>query len=191
MSQSLRERILYSWAQTLLFFGLNARALRTFREVVRENPEREEAWSVLGFLYAQRGELSEAVPAFEKAVALKTDDANLLFNAGFATQRAGDHARAMELMQRAIALDAKLDRAWYGLGLSLAHERRYEEAVAKFREAARLQPFNPYAAYHLAAVLAKLGRRDEVIKEYLRVKQFDPKVSALMRRELEIEDRDS
>jgi len=29
-----------------------------------------------------------------------------------------------------------------------------------------------------------------VIKEYLRVKEFDPKVSALMRREFEIEDRD-
>jgi len=29
VSQSLRERILYSWAQTLLFFGLNARALQS------------------------------------------------------------------------------------------------------------------------------------------------------------------
>jgi tetratricopeptide (TPR) repeat protein len=123
-------------------------------------------------------------------VALKTDDASLLFNAGFAAQRAGNHPRAMELMQAAIALDAKLDRAWYGLGISLAHVGRYEEAVPKFREAVRLQPFNPYAGYHLAAVLHRLGRREEVIKEYLRVKEFDPKVSALMRREFEIEDRD-
>ena len=190
MSDSLRESILYYWAQTLLFFGLNERALRAFRDVVRENPKREEAWSVLGFLYAQRGELSEAVPAFERAVALKTDDASLFFNAGFTAQRAGNHLRAMELMQAAIALDPKLDRAWYGLGLSLAHVGRYEEAVPKFREAVRLQLFNPYAGYHLAAVLHRLGRREEVIKEYLRVKEFDPKVSALMRREFEIEDRD-
>jgi Flp pilus assembly protein TadD len=188
VSRPLREPILHFWAQTLLFFGLNERALRAFREVVRENPARHEAWSVLGFLHAQRGELSEAVPAFENALALKTDDANLFFNAGFATQRAGDHGRAIALMERAIALDPKLDRAWYGLGLSLAHDGRYEEAAARFREAARLQPFNPYAGYHLAAVLFKLGRRDQVRAEYERVKEFDPKVSDLMRREFAIGD---
>ena len=190
MSDSLRDSLLFYWAQTLLFLGLNDRALRVFKEVVRENPARQEAWSVLGFLHAQRGELSEAVPAFEKALALKDDEAQLFFNAGFAIQRAGDHARAIELMLRAVALDPKLDRAWYGLGLSFAHIGRYEEAVARFREAARLQPFNPYAGYHLAASLARLGRRDEVIKQYLRVKAFDPKVSALMRREFEIDDRE-
>ena len=191
MSDSLRGPILYYWAQTLLFFGLNERALRAFREVVRENPQREEAWSVLGFLHAQRGEFSEAVPAYERAVAMRTDDATLFFNAGFAAQRAGNHPRAMELMQSAIALDAKLDRAWYGLGLSLAHVGRYEEAVPKFREAVRLQPFNPYAGYHLASVLHKLGRQEAVAKEYLRVKEFDPKVSALMRKEFGIADPDA
>jgi Flp pilus assembly protein TadD len=91
-------------------------------------------------------------------------------------------------MQRAIDLDPKLDRAWYGLGLSLAHDARYEEAALKFREAARLQPLNPYAGYHLAAALFKLGRRDEMRAEYERVKGFDPKVSALMRREFGISD---
>ena len=191
MSRSLRQSILYSWAQTLLFFGLNRAAQRAFREVVRDDPSHAEAWSVLAYLHAQHNELSEAVPAYEKALALGTPDAELCFNAGFVVQRAGNHARAMQLMEQAIALNAKLDRAWYGLGLSLAHDGRYEEAAARFREAARLQPFNPYAGYHLAAVLAKLGRRDEVVKEYLRVKEFDPKVSALMCREFAIEDRDS
>jgi Flp pilus assembly protein TadD len=180
----LRESLLNYWAQTLFFFGLNERALRAFQVLAREYPSRGDAWAILGYLHAERGELSEAVPAFEKAVALKADDAELLFNAGFATQRAGNHERAMTLMRRVLELDPKLDRAWYGLGLSLAHAGRHEEAVEKFREAARLQPFNPYAGYHLAAELAKLGRRDEVRAEYERVKQFDPKISDLMRREL-------
>jgi len=75
--------------------------------------------------------------------------------------------------------------------LSLAHVGRYEEAVTHFREAARLQPLNPYAGYQLTAALAKLGRRDEVLAEYERVKSFDPKVSALMRREFAITDPDA
>ena len=189
--QAMREPLLHFWAQTLLFFGRNARALRVMQEVVRENPARHEAWSVIGFLHAQSGELSQAIPALEKALALQPDDAALAFNAAFVLQRSGDHERAMALMQRAITLDPKLDRAWYGLGLSLAHVGRYEEAVTKFRQAARLQPFNPYAGYQLGAVLAKLGRREELLAEYERVKDFDPKVSGLMRREFGIEDPDA
>jgi tetratricopeptide (TPR) repeat protein len=186
MAESLHSSLLYAWAQTLLFFGRNARALQAFREVVRDDPGRYDAWSILGFLYAEKGELSEAVPAFERALALQPDDAALCFNAAFTLQRAGDHERAMQLFLRAIALDPTLDRAWYGLGLSLAHLGRYEEAIPRFKEAARLQPFNPYAGYHLAAALYKLGRFEEVVREYERVKDFDPKISLQMRKEFGI-----
>ena len=184
MSASIR----YAWAQTLLFFGRNAAALRVFQQVVSEDPERGEAWNVLGFLHAERGEFSEAVPAFGRALALRPDDAALCFNAAFALQKAGQHESAVPLLQQAIKLDPKLDRAWYGLGLSFAHVGRYEEAIVQLREAARLQPFNPYAGYQLAAALFKLGRRDELQREYERVKQFDPKVSALMRADFGIHD---
>jgi tetratricopeptide (TPR) repeat protein len=123
-------------------------------------------------------------------LALSPDDAAVCFNAAYALQKAGEHERAIALFRHAIEVDQALDRAWYGLGLSLAHVGRPEEAVPSFRQAARLQPFNPYAGYQLAAMLFKLGRRDEGMKEYERVRQFDPKVSALMRREFGIQDTD-
>lgn len=184
----MNARLLYVWAQALFFFGRNAAALRAFRQVVGEDPSRDEAWSVIGFLEAERGAISEAVPAFDRALALRPGDASLCFNAAFALQKAGEHERAMTLLRRTIELDPKLDRAWYGLGLSLAHVGRHEEAIVQFREAARLQPFNPYAGYQLAASLFKLGRREELEREYARIKQFDPKVSAIMRRDFGIED---
>lgn len=187
----MRGSLLYGWAQTLLFFGRNGAALRALEQFVREDATRADAWSVIGFLHASRGSVSEAIPAFDKALALRPHDAALCFNAAFALQRAGQHERAMELMQRAIDVDPKLDRAWYGMGLSLAHLGRNEEALARFREAARLQPLNPYAGYYLASVLAKLGREEEVRAEYERVKRFDPKVSALMRREFGLHDPDA
>jgi tetratricopeptide (TPR) repeat protein len=190
MTQSRRERLLYAWAQALLFFGASRRALPVLRAVVALNPARHDAWNVLGYLHARNGELRPAIDAFERALAGQPDDAALAFNAAFTLQRAGEHAPAMVLMQRVLDLDPKFDRAWYGMGLSLAHDGRYEEAVLKFREAARLQPLNPYAGYHLAAVLFKLGRREEMLAQYERVKGFDPKVSALMRREFGISDDD-
>lgn len=186
----MRGRLLYTWAQTLLFFGRNEAALRAFEQLVSDDPTRDEAWSVIGFLRVERGAIGEAIPAFEKALALRPHDAALCFNAAFALQKAGEHERAMPLLRHAVELDPKLDRAWYGLGLSLAHVGRLEEAIAPFREAAQLQPFNPYAGYQLGAVFFKLGRREELEREYLRIKQFDPKVTAIMRRDFGIHDPD-
>jgi tetratricopeptide (TPR) repeat protein len=186
----MRTSILYAWGQTLLFFGRSAAALRVFEQVVGEDPSRDEAWSVIGFLQAQRGAISEAVPAFDKALALRPHDVALCFNAAFVLQKAGAHERAIPLLRHAIELDPKMDRAWYGLGLSFAHGGRYEEAIIQFRQAARLQPFNPYAGYQLAAAFFKLGRRDELQQEYERIKQFDPKVSAIMRADFGIHDSD-
>lgn len=184
----MSRRLLYAWAQTLLFFGRNAAALEVFRQLVQQDPAHDEAWSVIGFLQAERGAISEAIAAFERALALRPNDAALCFNAAFALQKAGEHERAMPLLAHAIELDPKLDRAWYGLGLSLAHVGRYEEAIVRFREAARLQPLNPYAGYQLAAAFFKLGKREELEKEYARIKLFDPKVSAIMRRDFGIQD---
>ena len=67
--------------------------------------------------------------------------------------------------------------------ISLDKLGRYEEAAAKFAEAGRLQPMNPYAAYHRAAMCFKLGRKDEVNAEYERVKGFDPKMALQMERD--------
>jgi tetratricopeptide (TPR) repeat protein len=184
----MRGRVLYMWAQTLLFFGRNEAALRAFEQLVSDDPTRDEAWSVIGFLRVERGSVGDAIPAFQKALALRPGDPALCFNAAFALQKAGEHERAIQLLRRATELDPKLDRAWYGLGLSLAHVGRLEEAVPPLREAARLQPFNPYAGYQLAAVFFKLGRREELEREYLRIKEFDPKVTAIMRRDFGIDD---
>ena len=87
----------------------------------------------------------------------------------------------MPRFERAIEIDPRVDRAWYGLGLSLAHLGRLEEAAAKFQEAARLQPFNPYAGYQLAGVWHRLDRRDKLRAEYERIKGFDPKVAERIR----------
>ena len=106
-----------------------------------ESPGRAEAWSVRAFLYAQKGELSRAIPAFEQALALSPTIRRCASTRLSHAAACGQAPRGDGGAFGAIELDPKLDRAWYGLGLSLAHVGRYDEAVAKFREAARLQPF--------------------------------------------------
>ena len=174
-------RGLYLLAQTCIFFRQHQRALQVLEALLRENPNHSRAARLVGFLYAEKGRFAESIAAFERALALSSEDAATLFNLGFALQKVGRHEEAIGRLSRAVDLNPALDRAWYGLGLSLIHCGRFQEAIVRLTEAARLQPLNPYARYQLGAAWFKLGEPEKVRAEYRKVKTFDPKVAAHMR----------
>ena len=172
---------LFLFAQACIFFKQHARALQALEAVLREEPAHPRAWSIAGFLYAEKGRLGDATGALERALALAPDNATTLFNLGFVLQKAGRHEEAIGRMARAVELNPALDRAWYGLGISLIHCGRFHQAIERLTEAARLQPFNPFARYQLAAAWFKLGEPEKVRAEYRKLKTFDPKIAAHVR----------
>jgi tetratricopeptide (TPR) repeat protein len=176
---TLRVRFLF--AQACIFFKQHARALQLLEALLQEQPDHPRAWSIAGFLYAERGRYADAIAAFERALSVAPDDAATLFNLGFVLQKAGRHEEALGHLARAVELNPLLDRAWYGLGLSLIHCGRFHEAIERLTEAARLQPLNPFARYQLAAAWFKLGEPEKVRAEYRKLKSFDPKVAAHVR----------
>lgn len=183
MTESLRPSLLFWYGQLQMLLKRHTRALELFREVARDNPRHQQAWSCIGFLLAEREQFDEAVAAFARALALDPKDAPSHFNVAFLLQRLGRHEEAVAAFERTIAVDPATDRAWYGMGVSLAKLDRLELAAEKLGEAARLQPMNPYAGYQLAGVWHRLGRQDRLRAEYERIKGFDPKVAERIRLE--------
>ncbi len=177
----MSARAQYLLAQICIFFKQHRRAVQLLESLLRENPGHAGAWRLVGFLYAEKDRYGDSITAFERALALSSEDAATLFNLGFALQKVGRHEAAISPLSRAVDLDPALDRAWYGLGLSLIQCGRFQEAIARLTEAARLQPLNPYARYQLGAAWFKLGEPEKVRAEYRKVKTFDPQVAAHMR----------
>jgi tetratricopeptide (TPR) repeat protein len=177
MSPSLQ----FLFAQGCIFFKQHARALQALEGLLRAQPDHPRAWSIAGFLYAEKGRYADSIAALERALGLAPDDAATLFNLGFVLQKAGRHEEAIERLARAAQLNPLLDRAWYGLGISLIHCGRFRQAIERLTEAARLQPLNPYPRYQLAAAWFKLGEPEKVRAEYRKLKTFDPKVAAHVR----------
>jgi spermidine synthase len=61
------------------------------------------------------------------------------------------------------------------MGIALAEQGRIDEAIAEFREAARLEPDSARTHWHLGAALASRGARDEAIDHLRRSVQLDPR----------------
>ena len=70
------------------------------------------------------------------------------------------------------------------LGLSFAQRGRFEEAIAEFRDAMRLDPESAMTHWHLGAALASGGARDEAVEHLRRSVQLDPS-NPLARQDLE------
>ena len=177
----MTARLLFPFAQACIFFKQHTRALQVLEALLRQQPDHPRAWSIAGFLYAEKGRYADAIAAFERALALSLGDATTLFNLGFVLQKAGRHEEAIGRLSRAVELNPPLDRAWYGLGISLIHTGRFREAIERLTEAARLQPLNPYPRYQLAAAWFKLGEPEKVRSEYRKLKGFDPKIAEHVR----------
>lgn len=147
-------------------------ALEAYRAAVDKNPEDAEAWSNMGQVLVKLNRPSEAIPCFDRAIALSPGRWAYRFNRG----------RALAVMNRlddAIADYREAQRLFpndYATTFNLAqtlHKKGDEESAVKaYQEAIRLAPADASFRIALGISLERLGKKTEAAdayKEYLRL----------------------
>jgi tetratricopeptide (TPR) repeat protein len=74
------------------------------------------AWTEMAFHRYERGEYSEAIRAYEKALTFTPERAVIWLDAGVAHQQLGELDQARRHYEQAVELDPELARAWHNLG---------------------------------------------------------------------------
>jgi len=74
------------------------------------------AWNEMAFHLYERGELREAIRAYEKALTFTPERAVIWLDAGVAHQQLGELDQARRHYEQAVDLDPELARAWHNLG---------------------------------------------------------------------------
>jgi Flp pilus assembly protein TadD len=140
----------------LLETGRLEPAIEHFREAVRIQPGYAEAHTNLGAALAKLGSSEEALAHYREAVRLRPDDPTLRTALGAALIAQGKWEEAKRTIPatspaRADALALKLDAA------VLAREGKDEEAIARFREALRIEPADVESLVNLGLLLMRRG----------------------------------
>jgi predicted O-linked N-acetylglucosamine transferase (SPINDLY family) len=99
-----------------------------------------EALHDLGVAYAKMGFLEKAMDAYERALHLKRDSPELLFNLGCLFDEKKNPTIAIQYYENTTELDPNFAEAWRNKGLSLCDLKRYKEAIISFEIAYKLQP---------------------------------------------------
>ena len=118
-------------------------AVGKLAERLKEEPDNLEGWAMLARSYARLGRHADALPAFEKAVALKGDDPRLLSDLAdtLAVQNGRDLAgRPTELVLRALKIDPDNGKALALAGTAAFNANDYAGAVRHWEHLAKVSP---------------------------------------------------
>lgn len=143
-----------------------------YAAALRSAPGHVKARNGLAALYAEQGQLSQAITLWNELTASATGASNayLFSNLGYAHMLRGDYTQAQVALAQACLLDPLDDRAWQRLGDTLAKLGQSERANAMYKQAKDLRGHDlksdyalarsvPAPASHTAAVPSHDGER--------------------------------
>ncbi len=98
-----------------------------------------------GFAALQNGNVAEAIPYLERAVAAAPEEFQTLLHLGAAYGQTGRHADAVRTVMQAVTLQPSNAAARYSLAVAYANAGHQEYAMTAAQQALQLQPDDPRA----------------------------------------------
>jgi Flp pilus assembly protein TadD len=145
-----------------------------WRSTNARNPTCWLADNILGYLLLERGQVDEALPYFEKALALQPLSADDHTDLAYALLRKGRVDESITHSRKALAIRPAYVEAYNNLGRALLQKGQVDEALASFRAAVKLRPGNAPAHNNLGKALLLKGREDEAIAHFAAALAIQP-----------------
>jgi len=149
-------------------------ALRFAREAIDLDESDARGFGELGFAHLYRKEHDPAINAYDRALKLNPNDADLMSDMADALAHMGRSEEAIELLLKAMKLNPFFpDQYIWHLGGAYFNLKRYEEAIEAIQ---KMQ--NPTEGRRiLAASYGQLGRLDEAREQAALVREAHPNFS--------------
>lgn len=137
-------------------------------------PNDFASWHELGLIRTAQQRDSDAISAFESALAINPELPETQNNLGAVWLRRGDLRRAEAAFRAAVRADPSFAAAHANLGNLLANADRLEQAEEHFRIALRFRPDDDVARYNYAASLVRASRPEDAKQQLLLAAASNP-----------------
>ncbi|HTD51899.1 MAG TPA: protein kinase, partial [Thermoanaerobaculia bacterium] len=152
-------------------------AERAAKESVRAqqlDPDRPEVYATVGEVHLRMGEPTDAVKAFQQALAAQPNNFDALLGLARSYDAAGDAKRAEESYRRAIALQPSYFGGYSKLAGFFFFQGRYREAVEMFRRVTQLAPDSARAFGNLGGAYEMAGELEKAAEAYQKSLALEP-----------------
>lgn len=110
------------------------------RDILRQNPQQEQAWRLLVSAYLRLEDFAQAIDACRQLAGIDSSNAGTLVTLGYLHQRLGDIASAEQYYREGLILDPNAVTAYQGLGWVYLKTGRLEQALDMVSETTERAP---------------------------------------------------
>jgi Flp pilus assembly protein TadD len=175
-SGSAREHL--ALGRTFLSAGRINEAIGELSLAASLDPRLGEAHSLLGLAYDRKGMHDRAKDSYDRAVKADPEDAQTLNNLGFSLYQNGNYRAAVDKLKRASKLAPSDERILNNLALAQVRLGKTDDAYKNFARAGG----ELTGRLNTAAMLERLGRDEEAIKQYEAARRAQPNSVVALRR---------
>ena len=144
------------------------------QKLTKRYAESLTLWNLLGASAAQLGKLDEAVIAFQKALAIRPDNAGAYSNMGNALKNQGKLKEALEAYKKALSIRPDYAEAYLNMGNVLKEQEELQEAIGAYNKALAIKTDYADAYLNLGNALRDQGKLEEAIAAYNKVLSVKP-----------------
>lgn len=137
-----------------------------YKRALRHDPMHLDANYLLGTLYAEQGNLAQALRYLRQAAELNPRSHMIQNNLGNIYQLSGQFDKAIACYQRALGVEPNMPEVQNNLGNIYKHQDQLAEAEACYRRALLLRPDFVEVCCNLGGVLRSLKKFPEAIENY-------------------------
>jgi len=130
------------------------------------NPEAWPGYVNLGNVLEARGQITEAVTQYEKALIIDPRYARGDYNIGCVLMKVDRVSEAIAHYEKALKINPNFPMARYNLGNALVQENRFPEAIEQFEQAEKLSPGMGLAYNNMGNALVHMNRIPEAIEQF-------------------------
>lgn len=148
-----------------------ASAIAAFEGEIQKDKEEEAFYAQANFqvgeILRRQGQFAEALLSYNKAVASKPNDREILFNRALVHSRIGNLDAAIKDLTKVVDKNGPL--YFSGLinrGIAYSRTGDLPQAIADMDKAVANDPGSPVARVRRASVLEQLGQREKAVADY-------------------------
>jgi len=151
------------------------KALRLGQKAIELDESNATAHSLLSSIYTFQNKYELAINEAERAIELNPNDSGSYNELGWALLWSGQVNQAINALEVSLRLDTSSPRnIWFHLGIAYYLKEDYGKAIDILEQGLTKRP--DFLGYHiaLAAAYARLGRREDAVREVAAVRRLDP-----------------
>ena len=150
------------------------KALFVIDDLIKTYDNDPFLFNIKGSCLCETGDLNNSIISFEKAITLKPDYAEALFNLGVAYQKLNQSDMAIETYEKALVFQHAYPAAHHNLGIIYFNKNQLSSAIKSFEWAVAYSPNYSEAYYSLGSAFQKNRQFQEAKKHFEKAISVNP-----------------